>query len=67
MRYQRSQGKGVNRPRRAGDEAEWGERKAARTARGRGRGRGRGRRGGFDDFSSEDEDTDDLVLSDDDE
>jgi len=60
MRYQRSQGKGQNRPRRAGsDDNEFGERKAARTARGRGRGRSR-----RDDYSGSDEETEDLVLSD---
>ena len=66
MRYQRSQGKGQNRPKRAGDASEWGEpRKSARGSGGRGRGRGRGRRG-YDDFVS-DEDTEDLELTDDDD
>ncbi|GBF98497.1 GATA type zinc finger transcription factor family [Raphidocelis subcapitata] len=66
MRYQRSQGKGQNRPRsRGSDELEVAERKSARTTRGRGR--GRGRRGGSFDEDLSSEETEDLVLSDEDD
>jgi hypothetical protein len=66
MRFQRTQGKGQNRPKRAGSE-EPGERKSSRTTRGRGRGRGR-YSSRYDDPFTDGEDTDDeLVLSDEDE
>jgi hypothetical protein len=67
MRYQRSQGKGMNRP-RAQSEDGWEGRKAPRTGRGRGRGRGRYSSRYDDPFDDdEDEDSDDLPLSDDSE